>query len=108
VRDPRHMYATLTFAGWPAVALHLSHRVRLDLAAATADLLTLLVFALPNELDETGIARLLAELRGDGRGERRPAEPNAGRRAVLWLLRGGAYAWGWSKRCDASELPFRK
>jgi hypothetical protein len=57
VRDPRYMNATLTFAGWPAVALHLSRWVRLDLAAATADLPTLLVFVLPNEMDMLGCCR---------------------------------------------------
>jgi hypothetical protein len=38
--DPRHMDATQTFAGWPAVALHLLRRLRLDPAAAPADLAT--------------------------------------------------------------------
>jgi hypothetical protein len=38
--DPRHMDATQTFAGWPAVALHFSRRLRLDPAAATANLAT--------------------------------------------------------------------
>src|SRR5260370_27006834 len=88
VRDPRHMNATRTFAGWPAVALHVSRRVRLDLAAATAGLPTLLVFALPNELHKAGIALAAVGAaglrRGDGRGELSPAERNACRRAMLW------------------------
>jgi hypothetical protein len=67
--DPRHMDPTQAFVGWPAVALHLSRRLRLDPPAATVDLPTLLVFtapALPNQLDATGIARLLSELQRCG------------------------------------------
>jgi hypothetical protein len=58
--DPRHMDATQAFDGWPAVALHFSRTLRLEPAAATANLPSLLVSTapeLPNELDKTGTAR---------------------------------------------------
>jgi len=97
--DPRHMDATRAFAAWPTAALESSRRLRLEPVAATVDLSTLLVFtapALPNELDETGIARLLSELQrcGEATVEQllhlmEPVECNRGRRAILWLLRVG-------------------
>jgi hypothetical protein len=67
--DPRHMDATQAFDGWPSVALHFSRTLRLEPAAATINLPSLLVSTapeLPNELDKIGIARLLSELQRCG------------------------------------------
>ncbi len=99
VPDPRYMDPTQTFAAWPSGTFQPSQRLRLDPAAATVDLPTLLRFtapALPSELDETGIAGLLAELHGRGEATPRellevlePAQRGVARRAVLWLLRVG-------------------
>lgn len=63
--DPRHMDATQAFAGFPAVILHLTRRLRLDSAAATADLFRHLAFTapvLPNQLGDTEFARPLSGL----------------------------------------------
>ncbi len=97
--DPRHMDATRAFAAWPSLALKPSRRLRLEPVAATVDLSTLLLFtapALPNELDETGIAQLLSELQrcGETTVEQllqlmEPVKRDRGRRAILWLLRVG-------------------
>jgi glycosyltransferase involved in cell wall biosynthesis len=97
--DPRHMDPNQAFAAWPSGTFCLSQRLRPEPMPATADLPALLRFtapALPGELDETGIARLLAELhrRGEATGQEllevlEPAQRRAGGRAVLWLLRVG-------------------
>jgi hypothetical protein len=66
---------------------------------ATTELRSLLRFtapSLPSELDEAGIAKLLAELHRRGEATVRellevlePTRRGAGQRAVLWLLRVG-------------------
>jgi alpha-maltose-1-phosphate synthase len=99
VPDPRFMDPTQAFAAWPTGTFDLSQRLRADLAAATADLHALLRYTaptLPCELDETGINELLAELHRRGEATAwdllevlEPAQRDAGRRAVLWLLRVG-------------------
>jgi alpha-maltose-1-phosphate synthase len=99
VPDPHHMDPTQAFAAWPSATLHVAQRLRPDPAAATTDLSTLLRFtapSLPGELDETEIARLLAELHRRGEAPvnellqvLEPARRGAGRRAALWLLRTG-------------------
>jgi hypothetical protein len=100
--DPRYMDPTQAFAAWPTGTFYLSQRLRADLAAATTDLRALLRYtapALPGELDEAGIAELLAELhrRSEATAQEvlevlEPAQRGAGRRALLWLLRVGLAA----------------
>jgi glycosyltransferase involved in cell wall biosynthesis len=97
--DPRYMDPNQAFAAWPSGTFCLSQRLRPEPAPATADLPALLRFTAPalrGELDEAGIARLLAELRRRGEATARellevlePVQRSAGRRAVLWLLRVG-------------------
>jgi hypothetical protein len=97
VPDPRHMDPTQAFAAWPSGTFQFSQRLRP--VPASANLRTLLGFtalAQPSELDEAGIARLLAELhrRGEARAEEllrvlEPAQRDAGQRLVLRLLRMG-------------------
>jgi alpha-maltose-1-phosphate synthase len=99
VPDPRYMDPTQAFAAWPRGTFHLLQRLRPDPMAATTDLHSLVRFtapALPGELDEAGIAGLLAELHRRGEATARellealePAKRAAGKRAVLWLLRVG-------------------
>lgn len=98
VPDPRHMDPTQAFAAWPSGTFHLAQRLRPG-PTAIADLSALLRFtapALPSDLDETGIKQLLGELhrRGEATGRElvevlNPTQRDAGRRAVLWLLRTG-------------------
>src|SRR3712207_3551388 len=67
--DPRYMDPNQAFAAWPSGTFCPSLRLRPEPAPATADLSALLRFtapAMPGELDEDGIARLLAELRHRG------------------------------------------
>jgi hypothetical protein len=94
------MDPTQAFAAWSSATLHVAQRLRLEPAAATADLSALLRFtapSLPDELDETEIAELLAELHRRGEAPvnellqvLEPARRGAaGQRAALWLLRTG-------------------
>jgi starch synthase len=97
--DPRYMDPTQAFAAWPSGTFDLSRRLRPDPMAATTDLRSLVRFtapSLPGELEEAGIAELLAELQRRGEATAReliealePARRGAGRRAVLWLVRVG-------------------
>lgn len=99
VPDPRHADPNQAFAAWPSGTFHLSQRLRPDPVTATTELRSLLRFtapSLPSELDEAGIAKLLAELHRRGEATVRellevlePTRRGAGQRAVLWLLRVG-------------------
>jgi glycosyltransferase involved in cell wall biosynthesis len=99
VPNPCYMDPNQAFAAWPSGTFCLSQRLRPEPVPATADLRALLRFtapALPGELDEAGIAQLLAELHRRGETTARellevlePAQRHAGQRAVLWLLRVG-------------------
>jgi starch synthase len=99
VPDPRFADPTQAFAMWASDTFHLSQRLRPDPLAATTELRSLLRFtapSLPNELDEAGTSKLLAELHRRGEATVRellevlePARRGAGQRAVLWLLRVG-------------------
>jgi alpha-maltose-1-phosphate synthase len=100
--DPRYMDPTQAFAAWPSATFHCSQRLRPDPMAAAIDLGTLIRFtapALPGELNPSAIAVLFAELQR--RGEATAQEllevlevekRDAGRRALLWLLRVGLTA----------------
>jgi hypothetical protein len=97
--DPRYMDPTQAFAAWPSGTFDLSRRLRPDPMAATTDLRSLVRFtapSLPGDLDEVGIAELLAEPQRRGEATARelidalkPARRGAGKRAVLWLMRVG-------------------
>jgi len=99
VPDPRYMDPNQAFAMWPSGTFQLSQRLRPDPAATTAELRPLLRFTapwLPGELDEPRISELLAELRrrGDATVEEllrvlEPPRRDAGKRALVWLLRVG-------------------
>jgi hypothetical protein len=99
IPDPRYMDPMQAFAAWPSGTFHLSKRLRPDPMSVTIDLRSLVRFtapALPSELDEAGVAELLAEVHrcGEITAEELlelldPAKRSAGRRAVLWLLRVG-------------------
>jgi alpha-maltose-1-phosphate synthase len=99
VPDPRYADPTQAFAMWPSDTFDLSQRLRPDPLTATTELHSLLRFtapSLPNELDEAGTSKLLAELYRRGEATVRellevlePARHGAGQRAVLWLLRVG-------------------
>jgi alpha-maltose-1-phosphate synthase len=99
VPDARHMDPHQACAAWPTRSFHLSQRLRPDPNSAVSDLSTLLAFtspALPDELEEDGIAMLLTELqcRGEATAEELlrvldPARNSAGQRALVWLLRVG-------------------
>ena len=96
---PRYMDPNQAFAAWPSGVFCLSQQLQPESASITTDLTALLRFtapALPGELNEAGIARLLAELHRRGEATARellevlePAQRGAGQRAVLWLLRVG-------------------
>ena len=96
---PRYMDPNQAFAAWPSGIFCLSQQLQPESASITTDLTALLRFtapALPGELNEAGIDRLLAELHRRGEATARellevlePAQRGAGQRAVLWLLRVG-------------------
>lgn len=99
VPDPLFMDPIQAFAAWPSRTFDVSQRLRPDPAATITDLQALLRYtapALPGELDEDGIVKLLAELhrRGEATAQNllevlKPPQHDAGRRALLWLLRVG-------------------
>jgi alpha-maltose-1-phosphate synthase len=97
--NPRYMDPMQAFASWPSSTFSLSQRLRPELEPPTDDVVCLLNFttsALPSELDENDIFRLLDQLRDRGEataGELldtlEPRLRAAGARAILWLMRAG-------------------
>jgi alpha-maltose-1-phosphate synthase len=97
--NSRHMDPMQAFASWPSSTFSLSQRLRPELEPPTDDVVCLLNFttsALPSELDENDIFRLLDQLRDRGEataGELldtlEPRLRSAGARTILWLMRAG-------------------
>jgi starch synthase len=99
VPNPRHMDSTEAFASWPSKTFSLAQRLRPEPEPPTDDVFCLLNFtmsALPSELGDEEIIRLLDELRRRGEataGELlevlEPELRAAGEKTILWLMRAG-------------------